>query len=99
MGVRRPEWVLAGATLVCLPMVPDILDGAISTTAALERLVIALIVCWVLASIVQSVVDRYADSAARREYEVRAARARAQMMQPGTFETEPQDGTGPSAHG
>jgi hypothetical protein len=78
MGVRRPEWVLAAAVVVCLPMVPDILSGAIGTTVALVRFLGAILVCWILASIVQAVLDRYADAAARREYEVQMSRARAQ---------------------
>jgi hypothetical protein len=61
-------------------MLPGVLDGAINTTAALVRLLGAIIVCWVLGSIVQSVIDRYADAAARREFEVQVARARAQRM-------------------
>lgn len=82
MGVRRPELVLGAAVVVCLPMVPDILSGAIGTTSALERFLGAILVCWVLASIVQSVVDRYADAAIRREYEVQMARVRAQHGAP-----------------
>jgi hypothetical protein len=78
VGVRRPEWVLAAAVVVCLPMVPGVLSGAIGTTAALERFLGAILVCWILASIVQAVLDRYADSAVRREYEVQMSRARAQ---------------------
>ena len=95
MGVRRPELVLGAAVVVCLPMVPDILSGAIATTAALERFLGAILVCWVLASIVQAVLDRYADAAARREYEVQMARARAQSPMPG--HTESKDSGGPSS--
>jgi hypothetical protein len=78
VGVRRPEWVLAAAVVVCLPMVPGVLSGGIDTTTALVRFLGAILVCWVLAAIVQSVIDRYADAAARREYEVQMARVRAQ---------------------
>ena len=94
MGVRRPEWVLAAAVVVCLPMVPDILSGAIGTTAALVRFLGAILVCWILASIVQAVVDRYADSATRREYEVQMARLRAQGQPP--TKAQPSDPGGPS---
>ena len=94
MGVRRPEWVLAAAVVVCLPMVPDILSGAIGTTAALVRFLGAILVCWVLASIVQAVLDRYADAATRREYEVQMGRLRAQNQVP--TQTEPNDTGGPS---
>ena len=94
MGVRRPEWVLAAAVVVCLPMVPDILSGGISTTAALVRFLGAILVCWVLASIVQAVLDRYADAATRREYEVQMARVRAQNQPP--VQAEQNDPGGPS---
>ncbi len=95
MGVRRPELVLGAAVLVSLPMVPDILSGAIDTTAALVRFLGAILVCWVLASIVQSVVDRYADAAAQREYEVQLARARAQHVTASDIESP----GGPAAQG
>ncbi len=95
MGVRRPEWVLAAAVVVCLPMVPDILSGAIGTTAALVRFLGAILVCWVLASIVQAVLDRYADAAARREYEVQMARVRTQNAKPGQSDSD--DPGGPSS--
>jgi hypothetical protein len=94
VGVRRPEWVLAAAVVVCLPMVPDILSGGIGTTAALVRFLGAILVCWVLASIVQAVLDRYADAATRREYEVQMARVRAQNQPP--VQTDPSDSGGPS---
>ena len=97
MGVRRPEWVLAAAVVVCLPMVPDILSGAIGTTAALVRFLGAILVCWVLASIVQAVLDRYADAAARREYEVQmAGSAPRTRCRP---RAEPNDAGGPSGRG
>jgi hypothetical protein len=79
VSVRRPELVLAAAVVVSLPMVPGVLNGAIGTTASLVRFLGAIVVCWVLASIVQSVIDRYSDAAARREYEVQMARVRAQQ--------------------
>src|ERR1700689_2324636 len=94
MGVRRPEWVLAAAVIVCLPMVPDILSGGISTTAALVRFLGAILVCWVLSSIVQAVLDRYADAATRREYEVQVARMRAQGQPPTQAQTN--DAGGPA---
>jgi hypothetical protein len=77
MGVRRPELVLGASLLVCAPMVPGILDGSIGTTTALVRLLGAIVVCWILAAIVQAVIDRYQDAATRREFEVQTARARA----------------------
>jgi hypothetical protein len=95
MGVRRPEWILAAAVVVCLPMVPDVMSGAIGTTVALVRFLGAILVCWILASIVQAVLDRYADSAARREYEVQMSRARAQN--PAVPPTDAESHRGPSS--
>jgi hypothetical protein len=95
VGVRRPEWVLAAAVVVCLPMVPDIMSGAIGTTAALVRFLGAILVCWVLASIVQAVIDRYADAATRREYEVQMGRLRSQNPMP--TQTQHDDLGGPSS--
>lgn len=74
MGVRRPEWVVAGAVLVCSPMLPGVLDGAVSTTTALERFLGALIVCWIAGALITSVLDRYADSVDRRQLERELAR-------------------------
>lgn len=92
MGVRRPEWVLAAAVVVCLPMVPDVLSGAVDPTAALVRFLGAILVCWFLASIVQAVIDRYADAAVRREYEVQMARVRAQNPMPPSTEHDGRGG-------
>jgi hypothetical protein len=98
MGVRRPEWVMAAAVAVCAPMVPGILNGSITTLTALVRFLGAIIVCWMLAAIVQAVLDRYEDAAFRREFEVRMARSRAQG--PPTLTGEADDGgAGPAAHG
>jgi len=74
MSVRRPEWVLAGATVISLPMLSSMLHGSIDTTDVLIRFLGALLVCWVLMSILTSVFDRYAEQAARREFEVRMTR-------------------------
>ncbi len=74
MGVRRPEWVVAGAVLVCSPMLPGVLDGAVGTATALERFLGALLVCWVAGALITSVLDRYADSVDRRQLERELAR-------------------------
>ena len=74
MSVRRPEWVVAGAVLVCSPMLPGVLDGAVGTTTALERFLGALLVCWVAGVLITSVLDRYAESADRRQLERELAR-------------------------
>ena len=97
MAVRRPEFVLGGALVVCLPMVPGVLNGSISTTSALVRLLGALLVCWALGSVVQNVIDRYAEAAARREFEVQVARARAQRAEAAQQHADREDAAGPSA--
>ncbi|MDA8043891.1 MAG: hypothetical protein M0Z30_01435 [Actinomycetota bacterium] len=67
MAVRHPEYVLAGAVAVCLPMAPGLLDGQISATTAAERFLLALVVCWVLGSVLGWVVATYSDQARRAE--------------------------------
>ena len=59
MKVRHPEFVLAAATAVCVPMVPGLLAGQITASTAGERFLIALIVCWFLGSILSWVVNTY----------------------------------------
>ena len=71
MKVRRPELVLAGAVLLCLPMVPGILDGAVGATTALVRFLIALLACWVGGAVLTSLLDRYSEQS-RRDQIVRA---------------------------
>ena len=86
MHVRRPELVLAGAVLICLPMVPGVLNGNVSAVSAGTRFLLAIVICWVGGSVLTSVVDRYSAearrtqalkmlAAARREQERSAGRA------------------------
>jgi hypothetical protein len=63
--VRRPELVLAGALALCLPMVPGVLNGNISTISAGTRFLIAIVVCWVAGSMLTGLVDRYSREARR----------------------------------
>jgi len=65
--VRRPELVLAGAVVLCLPMVPGILHGAVGITTALVRFLIALVVCWVGGAVLTSLLDRYSEESRRAE--------------------------------
>src|SRR5215469_6008337 len=67
MKVKRPELVLAAAVAMSLPMVPGILSGAIDPSAALVRLLIALVVCWVFGGLLGSLLLRYDESARRNE--------------------------------
>lgn len=67
MKVRHPEFVLAAATAVCLPMVPGLLSGQITAVSAAERFLIALVVCWFLGSILSWVVNTYAEQARRAQ--------------------------------
>lgn len=75
MGVRRPEWVLGAAVLVCSPMLPDVMNGSVQTTTALVRFLGALVVCWVAGGIITNVVDRYAGAAAQRVQGMQSDRA------------------------
>ncbi len=67
MSVKRPDLILGAAVLVSLPMVPGILDGAISTTAALERFLIGLVICWVGGSLLGSVNTKYTLQSRRQD--------------------------------
>jgi len=83
VGVRRPELVLAAAVLICLPMVPGILHGDVSTTTAIIRLIGAILVCWVGGAILSNVLTRYDQQSRRAEIsrlieQAQAARAAAE---------------------
>lgn len=67
MGVKHPEYVLAGAAVCCLPMVPGLLAGQIATATAAERFLVALVVCWVLGSVLGWVLGTYTQQAHRAE--------------------------------
>lgn len=67
MKVRHPEFVLAGATAVCLPMVPGLLSGQITASSAAERFLIALIVCWFLGSLLSWVINTYSAEARKAQ--------------------------------
>jgi hypothetical protein len=65
--MRRPELVLAAAVVICLPMVPGILDGAITPEAALLRGLVALLACWTGARLLLAVLGRYLEQSRRAE--------------------------------
>ncbi len=67
MKVRHPEFVLAAATIVCLPMVPGLLSGGITVTAAAERFLLAIVGCWFLGSILSWVISTYTAQSQRAE--------------------------------
>ncbi|MDE3203335.1 MAG: hypothetical protein KGQ66_03830 [Acidobacteriota bacterium] len=67
MAVRHPEFVLAAAVAVSLPMAPGLLSGQISGMTAIERFLIALIVCWFLGSILSWVLTTYGEQARRAQ--------------------------------
>ena len=68
MKVRHPEFVLAAATIVCLPMVPGLLSGGITAAAAAERFLLALVGCWFLGSILSWVINTYTAQSQRAEF-------------------------------
>jgi len=57
--VRQPEWVLAAALLICLPMLPGVLSGSISIFRALVFFLIALVGCWAGGAILSAVLRSY----------------------------------------
>ena len=67
MGVKHPEFVLAAAVVCCLPMVPGLLAGTITGTSAAERFLVALVVCWVLGSLLSWVIRTYNMQAQRAQ--------------------------------
>jgi membrane protein YqaA with SNARE-associated domain len=69
MKVRHPELVLAAATAVCLPMVPGLLAGEIGASTAGERFLVALVVCWVLGSLLSWVIGTYGEQARKKQLE------------------------------
>ncbi|MCU4185039.1 hypothetical protein K6U06_11760 [Acidiferrimicrobium sp. IK] len=65
--MKRPDLVVAGAVVLCLPMLPALLAGSMPTITALERFLIALIVSWVAGIIISAVYGRYSREARRAE--------------------------------
>lgn len=66
MHVKHPELVLAGAVLVSLPMAKGLLSGNISPTDAAVRFLVALIVCWILGSVLSWVVSNCNEQSRRK---------------------------------
>ena len=67
MGVKHPEYVLAAAVACCAPMIPGILADEISAVSAGERFLAALVVCWILGSILSGVYSRYSAQVQRTQ--------------------------------
>jgi len=65
--VRRPELVLAGAVALCLPMLPGVLNGNITTISAGTRFLLAIVVCWFAGSLLTGVIDRYSRESRRMQ--------------------------------
>jgi hypothetical protein len=65
--VRRPELVLAAAVAICLPMVPDVLNGNITAISAGGRFLIAILISWFAGSLLTSIIDRYSMDARRSQ--------------------------------
>jgi hypothetical protein len=97
MKVSRPELVLAAAVAVCLPMVPGILNGAISPMAALIRLLVALLICWAGGAVLTTMLTRYSEQARRAQILRMIERAREQVSSdastPGQSQQLPQPQT------
>ncbi len=84
MRVRRPELVLAGAVAICLPMVPGVLNGNVTTITAATRFLIAIVICWVGGGLLTSVIDRYNAEARRSQVLKMLAAARRNGTADGT---------------
>lgn len=55
------------ATILCsLPFLIGALDGTVTATSAVIRLVIVLLVCWMLVAVAEKVLGSYARDARRR---------------------------------
>jgi hypothetical protein len=67
MSIRRPDLVLGASVLVSLPIVPGVLDGAISPTDALVRYLGALVVCWMGGSLIGSILAKYTKISRRKD--------------------------------
>ena len=67
MKVRHPEFVLAGAVALSLPMVGPLLSGEISATAAATRFLFILIATWVFGSVLSWLINTYSEQARRAE--------------------------------
>jgi len=65
--VRRPDLVLAGAVVICLPMVPGVLNGNIAPISAGIRLAIAIVICWAAGALLTSIIDRYSAEVRRTQ--------------------------------
>ena len=86
--MKRPDLVLAGAVVLCLPMLPSLLAGSIPTTTALERFLLALAVSWVAGTVIAAVVGGYDREARRAELlaEIRRAQGEADEAEAGAAE-------------
>lgn len=69
--MKHPELVFAGAVALCLPMLPGLLHGNVSATAATIRFLIALVACWAFGGIIGWVVTTYGEQS-RKSQIVRA---------------------------
>jgi hypothetical protein len=65
--VRRPERVLAGAVLICAPMIPGVLNGNITAVSAGTRFLVAIVISWVAGSVLTSVIDHYSRESRRAQ--------------------------------
>jgi hypothetical protein len=78
-GVARPGLVFAVAVLLCLPMAPGVLEGAIPVVDALVRFLVALLLVWAAAAGLGGLLRRYEHQArleaARRRVDEAGRRA------------------------
>ncbi|MGH8980036.1 MAG: hypothetical protein ACRDWE_03300, partial [Acidimicrobiales bacterium] len=81
MGVRRPELVLAAAMALSLPMLPSIMNGAISVASGFLRFAVALALCWAAGAVIERVYDTYSRAARQAQIQKAIAEARTRLDQ------------------
>jgi hypothetical protein len=73
-GVRHADRVVLLALVVSAPAIIGAFDGALSATTAALRFVLALLVCWAAAAVVERVVATYLRQARQAEIARQIAR-------------------------
>lgn len=79
MGVRRPDLVVMAALALSLPMLPSIMDGAISLASGLLRFAVAIALCWAAGAVIERVYDTYSRQARQEQIRKALDEARARL--------------------
>jgi predicted naringenin-chalcone synthase len=98
-GIRHVELVIVAAIALASPSIVQALNGGIAPATAIVRVVVALLVCWAGAAVVERITDNYSKEARQRELERRVefiAQSRAEAVAKARA-MEQQHGSGPGA--